>query len=181
MMARAGVRARAGAWAWARAWARAWTGARAWAGARAWTTGRRCRNWYESCLAHDQAYEEGETVWECMREGEGVLLECPSRWYAGIVLRRTSMTVVLAPRLCLCGHDLGDLGMFLGGRLSESSEVTPLPRGGRAQPIVDRHSTAVSRGVSGACVSADTPAAGGEGVAACTHCTSAAPGSPSDG
>lgn len=68
-------------------------------------------------------------MWECLREGEGVLLELPSRWYAGVVLRRTSTTVMLGPDLALCGHDLGDLGLFLEGRVSETTEVTPLPRG----------------------------------------------------
>lgn len=55
-----------------------------------------------------------------------MLVECPSRWYLGVVLARTSATVRLAE--ALCGHDLGDLGMFLDGKPSRSAELTPLPR-----------------------------------------------------
>lgn len=69
------------------------------------------------------------SMWHLLADGQGVLLECPSRWYLGVVDHRTSMTVVLKPELCICGHDLGDLGMFLDGKVSNSTELTPLPRG----------------------------------------------------
>jgi hypothetical protein len=103
-VARARAGARAGAWAWA--WRR--------------------MDWYGACLTADMAEERGEKVWNCMKVGEGVLIECPSRWYLGVVTVRSSMTVELDEGLA--GHDLGDFGMFLEGEISESTELTPLPR-----------------------------------------------------
>lgn len=58
-----------------------------------------------------------------------MLIECPSRWYLGVVVRRTQMTVRLSP--AICGHTLGDLGLFLAGDVSSGeykAELTPLPR-----------------------------------------------------
>lgn len=80
-----------------------------------------------------------------------MLLELPSRWYLGRVTARTMLTVTLAE--ALCGHDLGDLGMFLDGELNEESEITPLPRPielslsslDSAQPYPAEHLAAVSR------------------------------------
>ncbi len=62
-----------------------------------------------------------------MKEGEGVLVECPGRWYLGIVQKRSGLTVVL--KEALCAHYISDLGMFLDGKLPEGIELTPLPRG----------------------------------------------------
>lgn len=66
-------------------------------------------------------------MWACMREGEGVLIECPSRWYLGVVVARNSVTVTLAD--VVMAHDLGDTGLFMDGTISPSTELTPLPRG----------------------------------------------------
>ena len=117
------------------AWARAWAGARAWAwaraGARAWAGAGargRCKRPVDPvwvCMAYDKAYEEGETVWSDIEIGKCVLIECPQRWYCGVVLSRTSLTVRLSP--ALIGHTLGDLGQFLAGKLAEA-ELTPAPR-----------------------------------------------------
>ena len=62
-------------------------------------------------------------MWECIRDGECVLLELPSRWYVGVVVRRGSMTATLSP--ALVAHDLGDMGLFLAGKPNRH-EVTPL-------------------------------------------------------
>ena len=109
------------------AWARAWAGARAraWAGAGAIVSRRRPLEPVWVCMAYDKAYEEGETVWSDIEIGKCVLLECPQRWYVGVVLSRTSLTVRLSP--ALVGHTLGDMGQFLSGKLAEA-ELTPAPR-----------------------------------------------------
>lgn len=73
----------------------------------------------------DQSEERGEAVWSDCVEGACVLLECHSRWYLGVVRARSQLTVRLGP--ALCGHDLGDLGLFLDGR-PQAAELTPLPR-----------------------------------------------------
>jgi hypothetical protein len=65
-------------------------------------------------------------MWESLGAGQGVLIECPSRWYAGVVLKKTALTVILQPDCCFCVHDTGDFGMFLDGRRSSSTETTPL-------------------------------------------------------
>jgi hypothetical protein len=65
-------------------------------------------------------------VWSDITESACVLLECPSRWYLGVVESRTALTVRLKD--AVCGHDLGDLGLFLEGKVSSSTELTPLPR-----------------------------------------------------
>ena len=66
-------------------------------------------------------------MWSDCVEGECVLVEMSGRWYVGVVLARTHLTARLSP--AVCGHDLGDYGMFLCGEVSESTELTPLPRG----------------------------------------------------
>ena len=76
------------------------------------------------CMAHDKAYEEGEIVWSDIQVGKCVLLECPQRWYCGVVESRTSLTVRLSP--ALIAHTLGDMGQFLTGKLAEA-ELTPAP------------------------------------------------------
>ena len=76
------------------------------------------------CMAYDKAYEEGEIVWSDIQVGKCVLLECPQRWYCGVVESRTSLTVRLSP--ALVGHTLGDMGQFLAGKLAEA-ELTPAP------------------------------------------------------
>ncbi len=67
-------------------------------------------------------------MWKCIQEGECVLIEMPSRWYVGVVADRSSVTFTLAE--ALCGHDLGDLGLFLDGKAAAQTgaELTPLPR-----------------------------------------------------
>ena len=80
----------------------------------------------EAAYLLDMSEERGEIVWKDCVEGECVLIECPSRWYLGVVVARSQMTVRLMP--ALCGHDLGDLGLFLDGKL-HGAEMTPLPRG----------------------------------------------------
>ena len=65
-------------------------------------------------------------MWSCIAVGSCVLLELPSRWYLGVVTHRGQLTARLRP--ALCGHDLGDLGLFLAGTPREH-ELTPLPRG----------------------------------------------------
>lgn len=72
------------------------------------------------------AYDEGVLMWSAIRVGECVLLELPSRWYLGVVTERTGLTATLSPALCC--HDLGDMGMFLGGD-PRGHEVTPLAAG----------------------------------------------------
>lgn len=131
--------ARAGAMAWARAGAMAGAGAEvcsraeAWAsaGSEVWTWARASlrvrKDWYGICLDADHFTEEGEIMWDKAVVGNCVLIECPSRWYLGIVIRRTTMTVSLAEDGIVC-HDLGDTGMFYEGRISESTELTPLKR-----------------------------------------------------
>ena len=108
----------------------AWAGAGAWAGAWTWVCVSVLRRrpavdlvWI--CMAYDKAYEEGETVWSDIQVGKCVLLECPQRWYCGVVESRTSLTVRLSP--ALVGHTLGDLGQFLAGKLADA-ELTPAPR-----------------------------------------------------
>jgi hypothetical protein len=74
----------------------------------------------------DMACDTGEIMWGEIREGECVLLELPSRWYLGVVVARGAMTARLFP--ALCGHELGDMGLFLEGSPS-GHEITPLARG----------------------------------------------------
>ena len=68
-------------------------------------------------------------MWRDMVAGASVLIEHAQRWYLGIVEERTSVTVRLTPELAIMGHNLGDTGMFLEGRISGTTELTPLPRG----------------------------------------------------
>ena len=87
---------------------------------------RRRKDWYESCLAADKCCEGGRVMWRDLIEGNCVLVECPSRWYLGKVSERTTMTVRLSDGLV--AHTIGDLGLFLSGKVSTSCELTPLPR-----------------------------------------------------
>ncbi len=68
----------------------------------------------------------GEAPWSCISVGSSVLVEMPSRWYLGVVVSRNSVNFELTESIC--GHDLGDLGQFLDGVISNSTELTPLPR-----------------------------------------------------
>ena len=72
------------------------------------------------------AEEKGESMWSLVQVGKGVLVECPSRWYLGVVTERNSVTFTIDE--VIVGHDLGDLGMFAAGRISTSTELTPIPR-----------------------------------------------------
>lgn len=109
--------------------------ARAWAGARVEVKSRVDPLLW--AMMADMTLEEGSEVWIKAQPGVCVLLECPSRWYVGVVETRTSSTSVLAaPALMI--HDLGDAGLFLDGTPSTQCEHTPLPRGQRAQHGHDR-------------------------------------------
>lgn len=61
-----------------------------------------------------------------IQEGAVVLLELPSRWYLGRVARRGSIDCTLDEAAIV--HQIGDVGEFLSGVLTESTEVSPLPR-----------------------------------------------------
>ncbi len=75
----------------------------------------------------DQIEEAGGHMWESIKAGECVLLECPGRWYLGVVARRDNATVCLEEAVCL--HLISDLALFLSGQLAPGSEATPLPSG----------------------------------------------------
>lgn len=121
---RAGSRARASSGSRAWAWAGAGSGSRAWEGA--WAGSGAFPDSLEMLMMYDMAEEGGEIVWDDVREGGAALIEMHGRWYCGHVIRRTQVTARLFPVVCI--HDTGDFGMFLTGRLSTSSEVTPMPR-----------------------------------------------------
>lgn len=65
-------------------------------------------------------------MWSCLVEGKSVLIECPSRWYLGVVKERTPITVIIEEGLV--GHLISDLGLFLDGQVPDGTELTPLPR-----------------------------------------------------
>ncbi len=57
--------------------------------------------------------------------GNVVLVECPQRWYLGRVKERGNVTCTLEDVAAV--HQIGDLGRFMAGYITHSTEVTPLP------------------------------------------------------
>lgn len=63
-------------------------------------------------------------MWNLIQDNAVIVLECPSRWYIGRVKKRDHLTCILED--VVCGHDLGDLAMFMEGTISTATELSPL-------------------------------------------------------
>lgn len=57
--------------------------------------------------------------------GNVVLIECPQRWYLGRVKERGNVNCTLEDVATI--HQIGDLGRFMDGYITQTTEVTPMP------------------------------------------------------